>query len=65
VDVRNRGAAPVRGLVVRVSLGDGERAERSAARLLPAEPGVVRLALPPIPSGGTRSYRVTLLSGRQ
>jgi peptidoglycan/xylan/chitin deacetylase (PgdA/CDA1 family) len=59
VDVRNAGADTVRGLIARVILGDGERAS-GAARVLLAEPGVLRFIVPPLPPGVERIFRFTL-----
>ena len=61
VNVRNTGGDTVRGLVARVALGDGERAS-GAARVLKSEAGVLRFVVPPLPPGGRRTFRFSLLA---
>jgi peptidoglycan/xylan/chitin deacetylase (PgdA/CDA1 family) len=61
VDVRNAGADTVRGLVARVTFGDGERAS-GAARVLKSEVGTLRFAVPALPPGAERVFRFSVSS---
>jgi peptidoglycan/xylan/chitin deacetylase (PgdA/CDA1 family) len=63
VDVRNAGADTVRGLIARVTLGDGERAS-GAARVLRAEAGALRFVVPPLAPGAERVVRFTVSARR-
>ena len=64
VVVRNDRAEAVTDAVVRVVLGEAARvANVSTGRLLPAEPGTVRIALPRIEPSSTIRVRVTLDGG--
>jgi peptidoglycan/xylan/chitin deacetylase (PgdA/CDA1 family) len=59
VDVRNGGATPVRGLVARVTLGDGERAS-SGTGVLKSDVGTLRFAIPPLSPGAERAFRFSI-----
>ncbi len=59
VDLRNTGRDTVRGLVARVTLGDGERVSGSA-RALKSEAGTLRFVVPPLPPGAERSWRFAI-----
>jgi peptidoglycan-N-acetylglucosamine deacetylase len=60
VSVQNRGVVPIRGAVVRVALGSGERAVTSDLRRLRAPAGVARLVLPTIGPGEARTLALTV-----
>ena len=60
VDIRNAGAATARGLVARVTLGDGERA--SGATVLKSDAGMLRFAVPPLAPQAERSFRFSISS---
>jgi peptidoglycan/xylan/chitin deacetylase (PgdA/CDA1 family) len=64
ISVKNHGAAPVSGAVVRVVLGPGEHPVESDVRRIPAPAGIARLALPPIGPGEARTFLVTVGSAR-
>jgi peptidoglycan/xylan/chitin deacetylase (PgdA/CDA1 family) len=64
VIVHNGGAQSLSGAVGRVVLPDSRRALDASAPLLPSDPGVVRLALPPLPGSTTQSFTVRLAPGR-
>lgn len=65
VTVRNAGPRLVHDAVVRVVLPPGRQAVGADAVLLEAPAGTARVALPPLPAGGTRVVRVlTSASGR-
>ncbi len=59
VDLRNTGRDTVRGLVARVTLGDGERASGSA-RVLKSQAGTLRFVVPPLSPGAERSWRFAI-----
>ncbi|HEX4681545.1 MAG TPA: polysaccharide deacetylase family protein, partial [Gemmatimonadaceae bacterium] len=58
VTVRNGGRRPIRSMVVRVRNVTTRTPARSDASLLPASAGEVRLLVPSLPAGATRSYAV-------
>jgi peptidoglycan/xylan/chitin deacetylase (PgdA/CDA1 family) len=60
ISVHNRSATPVRGAVVRVALGPGERVVQSDVRQLRAPAGIARLALPPIGPGEARTFSISV-----
>ncbi len=62
VIVRNRAAHSVSGAVARIVLQEPRRVLSASAPLLAADAGMVRLGLPPIPGGATRSFVVRLES---
>lgn len=63
--VRNRGAAPVTGAVVRVSLPAARRAIRSDRHRLAADPGFARVLIPQLAAGEERTVSiVTVPMGR-
>jgi hypothetical protein len=64
VIVHNGGAQSLSGAVGRVVLPDQRRALDASAPLLASDPGVVRLALPPLPGSTTQSFTVRLAPGR-
>jgi peptidoglycan/xylan/chitin deacetylase (PgdA/CDA1 family) len=64
VTVRNRGPRPVSGAVARTVLEEPRRVVGATTRLLASEAGVVRLALPVIPAGATRSFTVRFDGGK-
>jgi peptidoglycan/xylan/chitin deacetylase (PgdA/CDA1 family) len=59
VDIHNAGPDTLRGLVARVTLGDGERAS-GAARVLKSEPGTLRFVVPPLAPGARRAVRFVI-----
>lgn len=61
VDLRNTGRDTVRDIVVRVTLGDGERAS-GPPRVLRSEPGVLRFVVPPLAPGAERVFRFAVKS---
>ena len=63
VTVHNTGAETVRGLVARVTLGDGERAS-GGGRVLKSDAGILRFAVPALPPGGRRTFRFSLAPSR-
>jgi hypothetical protein len=58
--VKNRGEDSVSGVVTRVVLPDARRVLGATAPLLSSPPGMLRLALSPIPGGESRSFTVRL-----
>jgi hypothetical protein len=64
VVVHNGSAQSLRGAVVRLVLSDSQRPLDASAPLLSSDPGVVRLALPPLPGSTTRSFTVRLAPGK-
>lgn len=58
--VRNRGAAPVSGAVVRVSLPAARRAIRSDGHLLAADAGFARILIPRLGAGEERSLSIVM-----
>ena len=56
VDLRNTSRDSVRGLVARVTLGDGERAS-GQPRVLRSEAGELRFVVPPLGPGAERTFR--------
>ena len=58
VVVRNRSDKPVSGAIVRVALPDGRRVIGASTKMLPSEPGIVRLVFPTIAVGATSSQTV-------
>ena len=64
IEVRNTGATPVDGAIVRAELGAARRAAAvSIGRLLDAEPETVRIALPRVEPASVTRLRVTLARG--
>ena len=61
VDLRNTGRDTVRGLVARVTLGDGERGS-GQPRVLRSEAGELRFAVPPLAPGEERAFRFAVKS---
>jgi hypothetical protein len=59
VVVHNKAIRMLSGAVVRVTVPDARRVIRSDARLLPGDGHVLRLAVPPIPAHGTKTFTVT------
>jgi hypothetical protein len=64
VIVHNGSAASLSGAVARIFLPDSRRASDASAPFLSSDPGVVRLALPPLPGSSTRSFTVRLEPGK-
>jgi peptidoglycan/xylan/chitin deacetylase (PgdA/CDA1 family) len=56
VTVRNTRTARIDNAVVRISLPHAPRSVRSDAALLPAEPGLARVILPPLDGGAVREF---------
>jgi peptidoglycan/xylan/chitin deacetylase (PgdA/CDA1 family) len=61
VDIRNTGTSTMRGLVARVTLGDGERATGRAG-VLKSEVGTLRFAVPALAPGAERAFRFSVSS---
>ena len=61
VTVHNTGNGTVRGLVARVTLGDGERAS-GAARVLKSEAGTLRFVVPDLAPSAARVFRFAVTS---
>lgn len=64
VIVSNHGSSTVSDAVARIVLPTPRRVLGASATLLPADAGLVRLALPPIPGGKTMSFTVRLEGGK-
>jgi Polysaccharide deacetylase len=56
VTVRNTRAARIENAVVRISLPRAPRSVRSDAPLLPGEPGLARVVLPPLDGGAVHTF---------
>ncbi len=63
VEIHNAGPDTARGLVARVTLGDGERASGGRARVVKSEAGTLRFWVPPLGPGERRVWRFGV-SGR-
>jgi peptidoglycan/xylan/chitin deacetylase (PgdA/CDA1 family) len=61
VDIRNTGTTTVRGLVARVTLGDGERAA-GGPRVLKSDVGTLRFAVPALGPAARRAFRFSVSS---
>lgn len=64
VVVHNGGARPVAGAVVRIWTATAESPVESSAPMLSSPAGSVRLALPLVPAGATRTFRVSWVRER-
>jgi len=62
--VHNRGQRVVRGAVVGVSIPDSKRAIGADSRLLPSSGHTVRVALPPLRPGTSKTVNVVLMAAR-
>jgi peptidoglycan/xylan/chitin deacetylase (PgdA/CDA1 family) len=60
VQIRNAGPDTVRGLVARVTLGDGERASGGGARVLKSEAETLRFVVPPLAPDAERSFQFSV-----
>jgi peptidoglycan/xylan/chitin deacetylase (PgdA/CDA1 family) len=65
IDVRNRGSNPVSGAIVRVAMRSSAPARGAGVVVLPSDPGIVRIALPPIPGRATRRFQLSLAPPRR
>jgi peptidoglycan/xylan/chitin deacetylase (PgdA/CDA1 family) len=61
VDLRNTGRDTARGLVARVTLGDGVRAS-GQPRVLRSDTGSLRFVVPPLAPGAERTFRFAIKS---
>ncbi|HEY9230305.1 MAG TPA: hypothetical protein VIP11_26875, partial [Gemmatimonadaceae bacterium] len=61
VVVQNNGDGELRDAVVRVGIPDTKRALRADTRLLPTSGRAIRLVVPPVPAGATKTLTVFLV----